>query len=154
MFDAAVTVVSDLVREVDVLPRREAAVQSVLIGALAARVHLKAQSGLNDDDKQKRAYGLCVLASALGVAESACLCRGGSEALNLVEWLVDATAGGAGGLGFDGAALALEAWPKIAAVPRNKRIPQFQVPLFEAVLQVSQKPRAVGVLPDIPCLMI
>lgn len=137
MFDAAVMVLSDLVREVDVLPQRESAIRSVLTGTLAARAHLQAQSGLDDDSKEKRAYGLCVLGSAIGAAEAPFVCRGGGEAVALVEWLVDATAGGAGGLGSDGAGLALEAWPKMAAVPRSKRIPQFQVPLFEAVLQVS-----------------
>jgi hypothetical protein len=136
MFDAAVTVLADLVREVDVLPARESAICTVLTGTLAARAHLNSQPNMDEDSKHRHAYGLCSLAAAIGSAEAAFLSKGGSEALALVEWLVDATAGGAGGLGFDGAALALEAWPKLAAVPRSKRVPQFQVPLFEAVLQV------------------
>lgn len=136
MFDAAVTVLADLVREVDVLPARESAIRTVLTGTLAARAHLNSQPNMDEDSKHRHAYGLCSLAAAIGSAEAAFLSKGGSEALALVEWLVDATAGGAGGLGFDGAALALEAWPKLAAVPRSKRVPQFQVPLFEAVLQV------------------
>jgi hypothetical protein len=136
MFDAAVTVLADLVREVDVLPARESAIRTVLTGTLAARAHLNSQPNMDENSKHRHAYGLCSLAAAIGSAEAAFLSKGGSEALALVEWLVNATAGGAGELGFDGAALALEAWPKLEAVPRSKRVPQFQVPLFEAIFQV------------------
>ncbi|KAJ7528843.1 hypothetical protein O6H91_15G022600 [Diphasiastrum complanatum] len=142
-FMAAVTALSELISAVDLLPGREAAVQATVSAILAQKWYLPtAFNGLQDLDNlassNKRNLAFCSLVSALGCAEASFLCRGGGQETLLLDWLVEASSGG-WGLGLEGAAMAAEVWPRLAAIHPSKRKGALQKKHFAGAAQGIMK---------------
>ncbi|MCO5569522.1 hypothetical protein L7F22_023235 [Adiantum nelumboides] len=143
-FQPAVWALSELVSQVDVLPGREAAI-SALIKTILAQKWRYDTAAAGDKDKESGgasvyARGLCLLLSEIGSIEAALVCRSGIEGARILEWLVDASRGG-GSLGLEGALMAVEAWPRLAAIPHERR-GELQPPVFiaaaQAILQAAK----------------
>eukprot|EP00897_Mesotaenium_endlicherianum_P007712 jgi/Mesen1/696/ME000109S_10921 len=130
--EAAAGVLAELVAEVDVLPGRSEAVRATIQGLLAAR----AVPGVDQGP-------LVAVVTAVGTSEAGLLARAGEDSLQVLQWLLALT-GGAGappgqedeGVSWAHAAMACEAWPRLAAIPKQRRAAELQGPeLFTAVLQ-------------------
>ncbi|KAI5069093.1 hypothetical protein GOP47_0015394 [Adiantum capillus-veneris] len=146
VFQPAVWALSELVSQVDVLPGREAAISALMRTILAQKWQYDAAAAGERDNESGgasvHARGLCLLLSEIGSVEAGLVCRSGIEGARILEWLVDASRGG-GGLGFEGALMAVEAWPRLAAIPHERR-GDFQPSVFiaaaQAILQAAKYP--------------
>ena len=108
--------------------------------SLAALLEQKWQYDAAAIDSSKEvslhARGLCLLLSEIASIEGALLCRSGMEGVKILEWLVDASRGG-GGLGMEGALMAVAAWPRLANIYYTRRGEVLQPSVFAAVAQVN-----------------
>jgi hypothetical protein len=81
------------------------------------------------------ARGFCLLLSEIASVEGALLCRSGVEGVKILEWLVDASRGG-GGLGLEGALMAVAAWPRLVNIYYTRRGDILQPSVFAAAAEV------------------
>ncbi|KAH7441186.1 hypothetical protein KP509_03G028200 [Ceratopteris richardii] len=146
VFQPAVWALSELVSQVDVLPGREAAILALMKSLLAQKWKYDAATGGNGKSENGGvsiyARGLCLLLSEIASIEAGLVCRSGVDGGRILEWLVDASGGG-GGLGLEGALMAVEAWPRLAAILVEKRghiQPSTFMAAAQAILQAAKYP--------------
>lgn len=146
VFQPAVWALSELVSQVDVLPGREAAISALIKTILAQKWQYdKAAAGVEANESGGApvyAQGLCLLLSEIGSIEAGLVCRSGVDGARILEWLVDASGGG-GGLGSEGALMAVEAWPRLAAIPHERRgdlHPSAFIAAAQAILKAAKYP--------------
>lgn len=156
VFQPAVWALSELVSQVDILPGREAAICALIKTILAQKWQYDAAATGQGVDQNGgisvHARGLCLLLSEVGSIEGALLCRSGIDGANVLEWLVDASRGG-GGLGLEGALMAVEVWPRLATIPHARRGELLQPYIFgaaaQAILQAAKYPPSFEIWDDL-----
>eukprot|EP01018_Ginkgo_biloba_P031870 Gb_04131 [translate_table: standard] len=111
---------------------------SCLLSSLSQKGHYTNGRNATTSPSQRRGHGLCLLISVLACAEGVLISTLGSDGAQILDWLVDASAGG-GGLGLQGAAIAAEVWPRLVSIPMSRRGELLKAPLFAVAAKEGTK---------------